>query len=940
MYKKGRFWVFAGIAVTAFQLSTVTGHADTSAQSVTSPETTEQTQSVTQTTQQDSIEPEKTNRQTSPMDTDPSNTPPANDQSALTDDNVSTSQQDTDNPPANEDNNDSKSPDETNSSINTQSTTSSNKHTDPIPASSADKAPVSPVDTNPDTSKDSSSQPTIRVSSRMLTPNITAVNGNLDYPEYDTASKKGIFGTCEWWIDTNNDLHIGAGTLGSTGTRISNWNGMAINTIAFEGKVIADANSSYLFANLTVAKFKNLSLFDTSQTSNLTGMFYGDTNLKSLDLSTLDMSKINQNTNGTLLSDCSGLKQLTLGPNITSLAYLGLMHDTSTSQKLWIDISTGTQFAPNKLPLPTDGNKTFVWVPFTADKEAYLSLDRHFWEPNESYHMIDPNLYSRQVPVSIIFKDTGEVIPGQTVPQTYGTNKFGDYLVTYTYKIPNLDSESSQTLFTYTQTTTVHVYGMITKDTYIIGQPNINWKPEDNYIRGLDSLGNPIPFKDITITVIDPVNNIISPDQISTNPDFDSFAYPVNQIMYRLEFRYTDTAGRLSYGITNLIVNADRSELSVSDEQLPNLSDWDKWEFMASGVDGQSLTDEQKHQQVAISEPTYVESDEISDHYTVSYTYTDSVNKVLSKTITLSVYKPDYLLTLKDSKFIAGPKATWSASDNFVSSMDGQAPMQLFTIENDVNTEKPGTYHVRFYASDGIKIVIDRTAVVHAVASQADIKVKDSQLHISQGNWKPQDNFVSFQDAYGIASDNFNDSGISVTGTVNTNATGQYPITYTYTDIAGNSVSKTVMVTVKADTPTTPVDPTTPVAPILPTTPTPVTPVSPTTPTQPTTPTAPTVKPDQVTKKVVKKTPKQTMQPSQTVQRLGTTATQVTGRLTATQLTTTGPVQKYFSNDQVVTSKQNQLPQTNDQPATILSLIGSTLLALLTGVWSYLRRRN
>lgn len=112
----------------------------------------------------------------------------------------------------------------------------------------------------------------------------------------------GTFGTSQWRVTDDKVLHIGAGELGSShGTLIgpkaayysstSNWTPFQddIRTIDIEKGVIAPVDASYLFATLShVISINGLENLDTSKTQNFSRMF-ADIN----DLSALDASKLN-----------------------------------------------------------------------------------------------------------------------------------------------------------------------------------------------------------------------------------------------------------------------------------------------------------------------------------------------------------------------------------------------------------------------------------------------------------------------------------------------------------------------------------------------------------------------------------------------------------------------------------------------------------------------
>lgn len=106
----------------------------------------------------------------------------------------------------------------------------------------------------------------------------------------------GTFGSCPWSIDATGTLHIGAGTLGTLNSSVGGpWYKDVdnIKKVDIAPGVICAADSSYLFCNLQkVTQISGLSNMDTSNVTDMYDMFWGCTNLTSLDLSHFDTSQV------------------------------------------------------------------------------------------------------------------------------------------------------------------------------------------------------------------------------------------------------------------------------------------------------------------------------------------------------------------------------------------------------------------------------------------------------------------------------------------------------------------------------------------------------------------------------------------------------------------------------------------------------------------------
>ena len=175
----------------------------------------------------------------------------------------------------------------------------------------------------------------------------------------------------------------------------------------------------------------------------------------------------------------------------------------------------------------------------------------------------------------------------------------------------------------------------------------------------------------------------------------------------------------------------------------------------------------------------------------------------------------------KDSTLVAGPSTTWKAADNFVSATDeaGSAlKLSDITVSGTVDPTKAGRYEVTYSYTDAAGNAVTKTATITVVASQASIDTKDSTLVAGPSTtWKAADNFVSATDEAGSV---LKLSDITVSGTVDPTKAGRYEVTYSYTDAAGNVVTKTATITVIVKSnPVTPGKPSQPAKPVSPVTP-------------------------------------------------------------------------------------------------------------------------
>ena len=178
-------------------------------------------------------------------------------------------------------------------------------------------------------------------------------------------------------------------------------------------------------------------------------------------------------------------------------------------------------------------------------------------------------------------------------------------------------------------------------------------------------------------------------------------------------------------------------------------------------------------------------------------------------------------IATKDSTLVVGPNTTWSAGDNFVSATDADGKalsLADLKVSGSVDPTKAGRYEVTYSYTDAAGNAVTKTATITVVASQASIDTKDSTLVAGPNTtWNAADNFVSATDANGK---DLSLADLKVSGSVDPTKAGSYDVTYSYTDAAGNTVTKTATITVivKSD-PVTPDKPNQPAKPVSPVTP-------------------------------------------------------------------------------------------------------------------------
>ncbi|WND31083.1 bacterial Ig-like domain-containing protein [Lactiplantibacillus plantarum] len=380
-----------------------------------------------------------------------------------------------------------------------------------------------------------------------------------------------------------------------------------------------------------------------------------------------------------------------------------------------------------------------------------------------------------------------------TVSGTVDPTKAGRYEVTYSYT----DAAGNTVTKTATITVVASQASIDTKDSTLVAGPSTTWKAADNFVSATDEAGGALKLSDIT------VSGTVDPTKAGR---------------YEVTYSYTDAAGNAVTKTATITVVASQASIDTKDSTLvagPSTT-WKAADNFVSATDeaGSVL----KLSDITVSgtvDPTK------AGRYEVTYSYTDAAGNAVTKTATITVVASQASIDTKDSTLVAGPSTTWKAADNFVSATDEAGSvlkLSDITVSGTVDPTKAGRYEVTYSYTDAAGNAVTKTATITVVASQASIDTKDSTLVAGPSTtWKAADNFVSATDEAGSV---LKLSDITVSGTVDPTKAGRYEVTYSYTDAAGNVVTKTATITVIVKSnPVTPGKPSQPAKPVSPVTP-------------------------------------------------------------------------------------------------------------------------
>ncbi|APU72150.1 BspA family leucine-rich repeat surface protein [Companilactobacillus crustorum] len=145
----------------------------------------------------------------------------------------------------------------------------------------------------------------------------------VEQPAANKVQIQGKNGTCTWTLYDNGEMHVSAGELGpgqissvmrdpsapdSPVDGVNNTKASGTNKIIFDGKVVANKDSHELFKDLkNLGSIENIQNLDMSNVENIDNIFALTLSLKSLDLTSWNVSKVNSMENA--FSD-SGIQSL------------------------------------------------------------------------------------------------------------------------------------------------------------------------------------------------------------------------------------------------------------------------------------------------------------------------------------------------------------------------------------------------------------------------------------------------------------------------------------------------------------------------------------------------------------------------------------------------------------------------------------------------------
>ncbi|MBF7128493.1 bacterial Ig-like domain-containing protein [Pediococcus pentosaceus] len=608
-------------------------------------------------------------------------------------------------------------------------------------------------------------------------------------------------------------------------------------------------------------------------------MFHGAKSIYKLDISNFDMGKVT-NKEG-MLTDLTSLRVLVLGSN-TIINGTGLSEPNFKGpSNRWVAVAGGNENNPYGAKYYTSTDLMAAYNSSMSDTYV-IGEDKSSIAGHDSTIIAGPNSkwtssdnFSSGTGIDGSPLDFSKVVVGGTVD----TETPGNYDVSYTYT-DEAGKEVTDTITVHVVASQVSIAG---HDSTIIAGPNSKWNAKDNFDSATDAEGNPVELNKVSVT--GEANAQVPGD-------------------YEITYSYTDIYGNEANETITVHVIASQASVAGHDSTIiagPN-SKWNASDNFDSATDAEGNSVEFKD----VTANSQVDT-QVPGNYDVVYSYIDAYGNKVSKTITVHVIASQASIDSHDSTIIAGPNSKWNASDNFDSATDAEGNSVEFkdvTANGQVDTRVPSDYEITYSYTDIYGNKVNKTITVHVIASQASVAGHDSTIIAgSNSKWNTSDNLDSATDAEGNPVEL---NKVSVTGEANTQVPGDYEITYSYTDIYGNEVSKTITVHVIASaTPNTPSNP------------------------------------DRPDKSADTDVPDTSMKPSNsdTVGLPTKSKSNNLVKITNKRVANIVPAKKH--SKPISTSKVNTLPQTGENDSNIETTIGVMgLLASVMGLIGFGKRRN
>ncbi|MFK4900991.1 MucBP domain-containing protein [Lactococcus petauri] len=564
--------------------------------------------------------------------------------------------------------------------------------------------------------------------------NNSKVEGNID---------SGVFGTSEWRLDSEGTLHIGAGEFAAGHFGGDSWaasnNNRLTKKIVFEGKVIANPDSSSLFAQIDVNEIENLSYLDTSNVTDMSKMFYYTFYLKSLDLSSFDTSQVTNmsqmfyyakgleslDVSSFNTSSVTDMSTMFCGINVTSLDVSNFDTSNVTSMRsMFSGLSSVASLDISALDTSNVNDMSYMFAEMsvetinvsTLDTSNVTNMDNMFgwmrqlkaldvsnFDTTKVTSMSEIFTYDSQLSQLTLGKNFNFVGNGR-LPEIGAYNG-------YTGKWINigsgsLESPEGKNIWSSSELMT-NYNGDMDADTYI-------WQRQ------------PVAGKDVTVKYEDESGKSIADEETlqgKVGEDYDSVQKDIEGYTFKevkddnASGKFTDQAQTVIYVYTKNPVAGKDVTVKYEDESSKSIAD----EETLQGKVGEDYNSVQKD----IEGYTFKE---VKDN-NASGKFTDQAQTVIYIYTKNPVSEEDLShITVHDSDLKVGDN--WTPEDNFDEATDFEGKVEKFSdiiVEGSVDTKKAGTYEVTYSIPENHWSKSSSVEGVHSATAKIVVSEEDKE---------------------------------------------------------------------------------------------------------------------------------------------------------------------------------------------------------------------
>ncbi|QDK70758.1 immunoglobulin-like domain-containing protein [Lactococcus protaetiae] len=181
--------------------------------------------------------------------------------------------------------------------------------------------------------------------------------------------------------------------------------------------------------------------------------------------------------------------------------------------------------------------------------------------------------------------------------------------------------------------------------------------------------------------------------------------------------------------------------------------------------------------------------------YEVTYSFTDDVGQIITKTLTVNVVSGAVIhLTTSHVNLTCGDSFDPKSYIESAFDSDGKTPFDVNNIQIDstVNTTKAGNYKVTYSFTDNLGNLITNTLRVY-VQNKASLTLTTNEITLTCGDsFSAQSYFSQALNSDGKTPVEF--SQIAIDSMVNTTKAGDVQVVYSFVDSSGQTQSQTLLV--------------------------------------------------------------------------------------------------------------------------------------------------